>query len=316
MSASTTRTTRRTFLQAAAGAAANLAPAVHGAGAASRARPNVLFIICDDLNDSVEGMGGHPQARTPHIHRLMERGIQFTNAHNNQPWCAPSRASLWSGLYPFTTGYHGRGHWRDHPVLAGTVTLIEHLRRSGYAVYGTGKLFHNGHEPKDLYTQYGHDPDFGPWPWDGKESTRVPLVIATPELRAGGQQCDRPVSLIDLYPTIAELCGLPPEPNAPGNRRRLDGHSLRPFLDNPRSGAWDGPAVAVTQLGAADKAHYSVRGRRWRYTLCSNGEEELYDHTADPHEWNNLAADPKFAAVKADLKRQLLRITGKAPANP
>ena len=61
-------------------------------------------MICDDLNDSVEGMGGHPQAKTPNINRLMQKGIRFTNAQNNAPICAPSRASLFSGLHPATTG--------------------------------------------------------------------------------------------------------------------------------------------------------------------------------------------------------------------
>ena len=61
-------------------------------------RPNVLFILCDDLNDAVEGLGGHPQTRTPNITRLMQRGVTFTNGHCNAPICAPSRDSLWSGL--------------------------------------------------------------------------------------------------------------------------------------------------------------------------------------------------------------------------
>ena len=154
--------TRRNFLRSAAGAATLAAPAILPASTGSRSRPNVLFIICDDLNDSVDGMGGHPQARTPNIHRLMSRGVQFTNAHNNQPWCAPSRASLWGGIYPFKSHYHGSGNWRQNPVVGQSVTLIEHMRKSGYAVYRTGKLFHNGHEPKHLYTEYGHDPEFGP----------------------------------------------------------------------------------------------------------------------------------------------------------
>ena len=69
------------------------------------AQPNVIVIICDDLNDSVEGMGGHPQAYTPNIERLMDQGVRFTNAHCNAPICGPSRASLWTGLLPSTSGY-------------------------------------------------------------------------------------------------------------------------------------------------------------------------------------------------------------------
>jgi hypothetical protein len=70
-------------------------------------RPNVLFVICDDLNDSVEGMGGHPQARTPNLDRLMKSAVRFDNAHANAPMCGPSRAGLLSGLYPHHNGYYG-----------------------------------------------------------------------------------------------------------------------------------------------------------------------------------------------------------------
>ena len=56
--------------------------------------PNVVFIICDDLNDAIEGLGGHPQAITPNIDRLMSRGVRFANAQSNVPICGPSRAAL------------------------------------------------------------------------------------------------------------------------------------------------------------------------------------------------------------------------------
>ena len=60
--------------------------------------PNILIIICDDLNDSISGMGGHPQALTPHIDQLAARGVTFANAASNVPICGPSRASMWSCL--------------------------------------------------------------------------------------------------------------------------------------------------------------------------------------------------------------------------
>ena len=88
---------------------------------------NVIFIICDDLNDSVEGMGGHLQAQTPNIDRLIDMGVHFTNAHANAPICGPSRASLWTGMYPSKTGYYGhnqqQNRWRNFPILTDAITI-------------------------------------------------------------------------------------------------------------------------------------------------------------------------------------------------
>ena len=98
------------------------------------------------LNDSVEGMGGHPQARTPNIDRLCRGGVRFLNAHSANPLCGPSRASLWTGLYPHTTGIYGHNQnnftWRDSPVLRDAVTVFEHFAANGYTTYASGKIFH------------------------------------------------------------------------------------------------------------------------------------------------------------------------------
>ena len=61
-------------------------------------QPNVIFIICDDLNDYIEGYEGHPQTQTPHMARLAKSGVRFTQAHCNAPICGPSRASLFLSL--------------------------------------------------------------------------------------------------------------------------------------------------------------------------------------------------------------------------
>jgi len=76
------------------------------AAAHSLAKPNVLFIVIDDLNDWVGCLDGHPQARTPNIDRLAKRGTLFVNAHCQGPICGPSRASLLSGYYPHVTGVY------------------------------------------------------------------------------------------------------------------------------------------------------------------------------------------------------------------
>ena len=91
--------------------------------AAEAAKPNVLFIAVDDLNDWVGVLGGHPQARTPNIDRLARRGTLFTNAHCSAPGCNASRSSLLTGLRPSTTGIYANAHdWRQAPKLSGAVT--------------------------------------------------------------------------------------------------------------------------------------------------------------------------------------------------
>ncbi len=126
-----------------------------------------------------------------------------------------------------------------------------------------------------------------------ERSTRVPLIFAGPGV-AAGSTCDQPAELLDIYPTLVELCGLPA-------RAGLDGHSLVPQLKNantPRP--W--PAITTHNRG-----NHSVRSRRWRYIRYADGTEELYDHDDDPHEWNNLANDPRFVETKRDLSRWLPR---------
>ena len=79
--------------------------------------PNVLLIVCDDLNSYIEGFGGHPQAKTPNIARLRDSGVSFQQAHCTSPICAPSRASFLTGLYPHTSRNYGFDKWFDNEVL-------------------------------------------------------------------------------------------------------------------------------------------------------------------------------------------------------
>ena len=510
--------------------------------AAMATKPNVIFIICDDLNDSIEGMGGHAQAYTPNINRLIKKGVRFTNAHCNAPICGPSRASLWSGLLPSTTGYYGysqqTNNWRRFSNLSDAITLMEHFKSNsgGYNVWGSGKVFHNGHSDNTVFTPEvagftPGDSDFGPFPWDGssyqgnnrragtyhpdmpagirtywgsfaslanvptgegytgwsltngnfnynsasdrslmpdevtaqwikdkleythskpflliagmnrphtpmyvpdeffelfrdsnganivqlppylendlddvpdilksystgintlknagngnnewwkkfiqaylasvafvdhqvgtildaletsdyadntivvftsdhgfhlgekdhksktsawEETTRVPLVIYAPGVTQENQTCSLPVSLIDLYPTLNALCGIPAEPNSGGNNIALDGHDLSPLLANPNSGSWEGSAVSLSHLhGNVEISnhtqspwslnHHSVRSTDHHYVYCSDGSEELYDHTNDSNEWTNLADISSYADTKAILKQQLFKALG------
>ena len=107
-------------------------------------RRNVLLISVDDLNDWVGCLGGHPQARTPAIDALAERGTLFANAHCQSPVCNPSRASLLTGRYPHATGiYFLSPGYESAPVLKGVKTLPERFADEGYDVMGVGKIFHN-----------------------------------------------------------------------------------------------------------------------------------------------------------------------------
>lgn len=509
----------------------------------SEQKPNVLIIICDDLNDSVEGMGGHPQAITPNINSFMSEAVSFQNTHCNAPLCGPSRASLWTGIYPHKSGIIGysqnRYTWRDSPVLENAVTIFEHFSSNGYDVYTTGKIFHNNqHTAKLIQTLNGEESfqnnsSFGPSPWNGvsetphvphpsmklpwglnyfetvaplsdvpnilpmphkgipgysgwrlngkpfffesidnrdkmpdeisaqwaveqlqkdhekpffltvgfvrphcpwvvpdeffnlfdsgslisppyllndtkdcgplspdrnemhdewtnrfsrlnkaysngegwqmwlrgylasvafvdsqigkvlealntsryknntivvitsdhgfhmgeknllrkntvwEESTRVPLIIKIPGNETNtNQSCLQPVSLIDLYPTLIDICRLPGEPNRSKNKQRLDGHSLLPFLKNPEETQWNGPEIALTavtgtsivqtgEIPPVSEQHYSVRSRDFRYILWADGFEELYDHRNDPFEWYNLTANPEYTKKKKELNEQL-----------
>jgi arylsulfatase A-like enzyme len=126
--------------------------------------------------------------------------------------------------------------------------------------------------------------------WTGWErATRVPLVIAPPGGKAA--VCRQPASLIDLYPTLLDLCGLPAKPD-------LDGVSLVPQLRDPAAAS----RPALTTFGAGN---FSVRDGRWRYIRYADGSQELYDHDRDPNEWTNLAADRQFAPVIDRLAKAL-----------
>jgi uncharacterized sulfatase len=144
-----------------------------------------------------------------------------------------------------------------------------------------------------------------------EESARVPLIIYDPRAKGNGHASPRTVELIDLHPTLADLCGI----ESPS---KLDGKSLRPLIDDP-SGAWSKPAYTqvtrgtptatgeTTKKGQRVVMGRTVRTERWRYTEWDEGKlgSQLYDHDADPRETNNLASDPKFAATVSDMQRLL-----------
>ena len=131
--------------------------------------------------------------------------------------------------------------------------------------------------------------------WD--VSTRTPLIFSAPRGVAKDKLCQRPVSLIDIYPTLIDLCGLP-------KRRGLDGQSLKSLLENPER-KWDRPVVITYGLN-----NHAVQTERWRYIRYRDGGQELYDHERDPNEWTNLASIPKYSPQKTKLAKWLPSTNG------
>ncbi len=498
-------------------------------------KPNVVLIVCDDLNDYIGAFGGHPQAKTPNIDRLAASGVVFEQAHCQVPICNPSRASFLTGLYPHTSQCYGFDDWDGYEVLKNSRTLMDHFRKNGYHSLGTGKLMHNRGQKE--WSEFGHLSDYGPFAYNGKEncahphikppfrddfgaidgsfgplfkltgeacpvtgkpftwrtgnwkkqrelryesdddrdptgdelnrtwavehlrafaekpggkpffmgvgflrphtplivpqeyfgrfpldeiilpvirkgdaddtfkhtvtsdeddrssdrgtkiydsliasydgdrelalkkftqaylasvasvddlvgdimdvidnsslkdntiiiftsdhgwgigekdylyknslwqeSTCVPLTIRAPGVSKAGTSTDVPVALVDLYPTVVDLCGLKGDTRKNDKGRPLDGHSLRPLLENPEAGEWDGPDAALTALykwaGYYDpaKQNYSLRFKDWRYIRYENGKEELYHTTEDPYEWTNLAMNPEYESKLESCRKKL-----------
>lgn len=447
-----------------AGALGSVALTACNPGVAEQQHPNILMIAIDDLNDWIGVMNVHPNALTPNIDKLAERGTLFTNAHISAPLCGPSRASLLSGLRPSTTGIYGQVHYPlliQNPVLENITFLPKYMADHGYATFSTGKIFHEG-SPKEVFdfvgverTNFGPKPaervaytpppghststDWGAFPdkdedmpdwqsaewaiqqinnehdkpfflsvgfvrphvplfvpqkwfdmhplegvmlplnmegqlerlsetsrrfadlpqmpkmewmkhemrWEKsvqaylasctfvdhcvgrvldalansphadntiiilfsdhgyhlgtkgiwakhtlwEESTRIPLIIATPE-GIRDQRSHRPVGLINLYPTITELAGIPANTSN-------EGKSLVPLLNNTDAPGYE---YALTTHGYENHA---IRDERWRYIRYEDGTEELYDHFTDPREWKNLAGMSQFKFILTQMRGRL-----------
>jgi arylsulfatase A-like enzyme len=125
--------------------------------------------------------------------------------------------------------------------------------------------------------------------WD--RGTKVPLIFAGPGVK-GGQRCLQPAELLDIYPTLIELSGIPA-------RTDLEGLSLAPQLKDAAAKR-ERPAITSHNQG-----NHGIRSERWRYIHYADGSEELYDMQNDPNEWTNLAGVPEHAAVLAEHRKWL-----------
>ena len=492
--------------------------------AQSDEKPNVIFIMCDDLNDYQGVFGGHPQAITPNIDKLAASGVQFVNMQSNVPVCQPSRNSLFTGVYAHKSKDFGWTPMHKHPMLKNNKTIIKLFQENGYKTLGSGKLTHgkpttdwdewganykhnygpsynNGKtnvahpavpepynsigavdgsygrlstagistgekgkpgwvygwdmkpfrykndEDRDLLQDEKHakwaieklkelenstkpffmgvgfvrphtplhapdkyfdlfpldelelspymdnDTDDIHWlenfdskkkgpkyyrmllesydgdrevalkhflqaylacvafvdeqigkvidaldksplkdntiivftsdhgwqmgekdylfknsPWE--ESARIPLIIRNANSEITGK-VEHPVSLIDLYPTLIDLCALEGNNKLNEQGGELGGFSLRPFLENPKTDNWDGPNGALTLVGnygketPTEKQNFSYRTEKFRYIKYGNGAEELYDHKNDPYEWKNVAEEKKYKEIKKNLHSEM-----------
>lgn len=172
--------------------------------------------------------------------------------------------------------------------------LVEALDASGYGdntiiVLWSDHGWHLG--------QKEHFKKFVLW----EEATNAPLMMVVPGVTRARQECLKPVGLIDIYPTLIELCDLP-------EKDGLDGQSIAPLLRDPGL-SWDRPALITHKADC-----HALRSERWRYIRYDDGSEELYDHLKDELEWHNLANDPEYAPVKKELGKWLPKVS--APPAP
>jgi len=161
--------------------------------------------------------------------------------------------------------------------------VLEALAKSKYAENTIVILFgdHGWHLGEKL-----HYRKFVLW----EESCRVPFIVKVPGITQRGSKCNRPVNLLDIYPTLVELCNLP-------QKSDLEGRSIVDLLKNPQM-EWLYPSL--TTMGY--KRH-SLRTEQFRYIQYEDGSEELYDQIKDPMGFINLANNPEFNEVKNEFKQ-------------
>ncbi|MAI69844.1 MAG: iduronate-sulfatase and sulfatase 1 precursor [Rhodopirellula sp.] len=119
-----------------------------------------------------------------------------------------------------------------------------------------------------------------------EQTTRIPFMVRAPNVKPGSV-CMQPVSLVDVFPSLVDLAGLPvPE--------HLEGKSIKPQLADPTIKR----SPVISSYGQGNTA---IRSERWRYIRYEDGSEELYDHASDPNEWTNLATSPEHQNIKREL---------------
>ena len=149
--------------------------------------------------------------------------------------------------------------------------------------------------------------------WD--ESTRIPMVWYL-DGADNGKQVEQPVSLVDIFPTLVDMCSLTGDHKLNKKAGDLGGFSMASLILESGERGWDGPNGVLTLVGniGADKSladqHFSYRTTKWRYILYADGKEELYDHRTDQYEWHNLASNKESKSIIKRLKKEMFSIIG------
>lgn len=186
------------------------------------------------------------------------------------------------------------GNWK-HAVQAYLASIAFTDAQIGRLLEAFDRSHHRDNTVVVFWTDHGwhlgekkHWRKFALW----EEATRTPMAMVVPGLTKRGQRCDRTVNLLDIYPTLADVCGLPARPE-------LEGVSLKPLLKDPAA-KWERPSLTTH-----GRMNHALRSEEFRYIRYADGSEELYDHRQDPMEWKNLADDPAHGSVKDKLAKWL-----------
>jgi arylsulfatase A-like enzyme len=276
-------------------------------GAVQQDRPNILFILVDDMGWRDLACYGHKIHETPNIDQLAAQGMRFTNAYAACPICAPSRAAIMTGKLPSNTGFvdnyasqlSGKTLQRSKErqfLKLQEVTLAEALKAGGYQTAFLGK-------------------------WHLSKGIRVPCIVDWPGVTRRGSVSDTPVHGVDFSATLLAMTGLPQQPE-----HHEDSVNLVPLL----KGDTDfkrGPLVWHYPVGVPHIAHSKpgsvIRAGDWKFLrFYEDGREELYNLKDDIGETNNLARSmpEKAAELKAQLdavlKAHNATIPTDVPAKP
>ena len=180
-------------------------------------QPNIILIVIDDLNDYTGFLGGHPQVKTPHMDALAKEGVVFSNAHTNAPICAPSRASMFTGIYPHVSQNFWFTEWTKNEALKNSKSIAQYMGDNGYSTYATGKLMH--HRVKSEWDEYGIANTFGPYAFNGRKVVPHPI---TPKAYLSNKNDE-------LFTSLANVPDVPADDEFPGYSGWYDASNRKPF---------------------------------------------------------------------------------------